>query len=402
MTLSYSEIDSRAQSFYAKLAETGIPIHPESAESLIHSLSAKSAELLIAVARCIGYQPNPYDVDDYAAVAFRYGETLPLTAHGRVETSEKVVNDFEDRCPELRNLSEARKINRRVTTVKTLLAQARGNASREGRHVVHPEYLIRSELARVCAKGVNPQTFTAKERSIVREPGRFIVDVDYDRIELYVLAGLSQDSVMRADLESGDFYLRAAMGFYELSKMSEVTVSQRQMAKTLVLSMIYGMSPKNLAASWNLLSGGRKWRIYDANKKRSNWAKRYHLAWAFLQKQKYAVKSVSFYGRIRKRDASLRRAANDRTIMNAAIQNTAADYAKIGFFNMGDDPRLAKLQARLITTVHDSIVFSVPDRTDMDVLSDICQDNLCHDRFEENGFSVPVSLRYGESWGSIS
>ncbi|MBT3455633.1 DNA polymerase I, partial [bacterium] len=83
--------------------------------------------------------------------------------------------------------------------------------------------------------------------AFVPEAGNVFVSADYSQIELRVLAYLTQDeSLVKAFLNNCDIHTETATGLFDVQP-NEVTTEQRQIAKRINFSILYGLTPYGLA-----------------------------------------------------------------------------------------------------------------------------------------------------------
>lgn len=114
--------------------------------------------------------------------------------------------------------------------------------------------------------------------AVIPEDGYRFVRADWASAHLVVMAGLSQDRQLLADIESGDAY-RLAAG--EL--LPDVDPDKgRAVAKIAVLSAINGAGPEKLAAT--LSDAGTPVDAEEARRRREAWLSRYPTARAYMER----------------------------------------------------------------------------------------------------------------------
>lgn len=75
--------------------------------------------------------------------------------------------------------------------------------------------------------------------------GHKMVSVDFQQLEVRVAAALAQDTAMQAALESGDIHTWVASGIFQ-KEQSEVTKTERQLAKAATFTLLFGGSAEGL------------------------------------------------------------------------------------------------------------------------------------------------------------
>ncbi len=207
---------------------------------------------------------------------------------------------------------------------------------------------IRSELGREVRS------------AFVAPPGHLIVSADYSQIELRVLAHLSKDPVLCDAFKNGqDVHTRTAMEVFEVDADS-VTSEMRRRAKAVNFGVIYGQGDSGLAKSLGISRA-------EASNFIATYFRRYEGVRRFMNETLDGARASEFVhtisGRRRlvpeiKNGNRQKRLAAERVAMNAPIQGTAADILKLAMLCFREPPTPG---ARMVLTVHDELVFEVPE-----------------------------------------
>jgi len=208
---------------------------------------------------------------------------------------------------------------------------------------------IRTELGR------------AIRAAFVAPPGHVILSADYSQIELRILAHLSDDPELIDAFTSGvDVHTRTAALVFGKTE-GEVVPDERRAAKTINFGVIYGMGdsafgkqigvPREQAARWI-----------------ASYFERYAGVARFMEKtveaarQGEAVRTLlgrrRFLPNLHSANRGLRFEA-ERVARNTPIQGTAADVLKLAMVRLGASDDVEG--ARMVLTVHDELVFEVPE-----------------------------------------
>jgi len=197
-------------------------------------------------------------------------------------------------------------------------------------------------------------------QAFVPPPGYVLVSADYSQIELRVLAHLSQDAVLLDAFRSGqDIHTRTALEIFEV-KEEELTREHRTRAKAVNFGVIYGQGDSGLskvlgiprAEASNFIAA--YFRRYDGVRRFMN---------ETLERARVGESVRSLLGRrrllptIRSANRAERLAA-ERIAMNMPIQGTAADLLKLAMLALKEPPSPG---ARMTLSVHDELVFEVPE-----------------------------------------
>ncbi|MBW2276439.1 MAG: DNA polymerase I [Deltaproteobacteria bacterium] len=201
-------------------------------------------------------------------------------------------------------------------------------------------------------------------RAFVPAAGHLLLSADYSQVELRVLAHLSGDPELVAAFRQGeDVHARTARAVFGFGPAEEVPRLERGQAKTINFGVIYGKTDFSLAKELQIPRG-------EARRFIESYFELYQGVASFMEqtialaREERAV--TTLLGRRRElRDIDSRnhnaRQQAERMARNTPIQGTAADLLKLAMIRV--DERLAgsDLGARMILTVHDELVFEVPE-----------------------------------------
>jgi DNA polymerase-1 len=196
--------------------------------------------------------------------------------------------------------------------------------------------------------------------AFVAPPGHVIVSADYSQIELRVLAHLAQDpELIDAFTSGGDVHARTAALMFG-KKQDEVTPDERRAAKTINFGVIYGMGDSALAKQLGI-TRERAAEFIAAYFARYAGVARFMDQTVTSARQGEAVRTLlgrrRFLPNLHSANRALRFEA-ERVARNTPIQGTAADILKLAMVNLGKDEEAGR---RMVLTVHDELVFEVPE-----------------------------------------
>jgi DNA polymerase-1 len=235
-------------------------------------------------------------------------------------------------------------------------------------------------------------------RAFAAPSGMRIVSADYSQIELRVLAHLSKDAVLADAFRTGqDVHLRTAMEVFGVPAEG-VTDEMRRRAKTINFGIVYGMGEVTLAKRLEI-SRQEAAAFIEA------YFKRYHRVHAFMEetlevaRRGEAVRTL--FGRQRllpniRSSNGMLRAAAERVAQNTPIQGTAADLLKLAMIKLREP---AVPGARMVLTVHDELVFEVPEASVPEAMERV-------KRAMETVYPLDVPLEVdigsGVNWGDVA
>jgi DNA polymerase-1 len=196
--------------------------------------------------------------------------------------------------------------------------------------------------------------------AFVAPPGRVILSADYSQIELRVLAHLSQDPELVDAFSTGsDVHARTAALVLD-KRPDQLTADERRAAKTINFGVIYGMGDSALAKQLGI-PREQAARFIAAYFERYAGVARFMERTVEAARQGEAVRTLlgrrRFLPNLHSANRALRFEA-ERIARNTPIQGTAADILKLAMVKLGQDELDG---ARMVLTVHDELVFEVPE-----------------------------------------
>jgi DNA polymerase-1 len=197
--------------------------------------------------------------------------------------------------------------------------------------------------------------------AFVAEKGNVIVSADYSQIELRVLAHLARDAQLLDAFKSGeDVHVRTSSLIFNVPR-DQVTVDMRRRAKTINFGVIYGMGDSALAKQLGI-ERSEAARFIAAYFERYEGVARFMESTVEKARSGEAVRTLlgrrRFLPNLHSSNRGLRAEA-ERIAKNTPIQGTAADILKVAMVNLGKGDVVPG--ARMLLTVHDELVFEVPE-----------------------------------------
>lgn len=207
-------------------------------------------------------------------------------------------------------------------------------------------------------------------RRAFRAPeGSVLLAADYSQIELRILAHMAHDEQLLEAFRKGEDIHRTTAALVFQVPAEEVSADQRRAAKTINFGLIYGMSPFGLSQALAVPQE-------EAERFIQAYFARFGGVQAFMRdtlaRAETERRVTTLFGRIRPlpelESPSFAVRENARRIaINAPIQGTAADILKRAMIRVDERLARGRLQARLLLTVHDELVFEVPEEELQDV-----------------------------------
>ena len=262
-----------------------------------------------------------------------------------------------------------------------------------------------TETGRLSSSNPNMQNIPRDKRIknlMCATPGKILLQLDYSQAELRVLAMLSEDEwLTQVYLDGKDLHDAVATDMFGPNFDKE----QRVMAKTINFGIAYGRGPGSLAQTFKKsMSEARaiidKW--YKPMPKVKDWINNRRLM------ASKGEQCITPFGRERHfivNNENLNHVQNE--YINTPIQSIASDFTMFSLIEIDNWIRKSGLQdhARIITTVHDSIILEIDDNKE---LVDRCAESCTKIMAETPSRYIPdckvpfkADAEIGYAWGKL-
>jgi DNA polymerase-1 len=199
--------------------------------------------------------------------------------------------------------------------------------------------------------------------AFIAPEGHKLIAIDYSQIELRLLAEVAGIDTLKGAFAAGvDIHALTASQVFDVP-LETMDKETRRKAKAINFGIIYGMSAFGLAQNIGVSQGQAQAFIRA-------YFERYPGIRAYMDRMKAFAKEHQFvetlFGRrcwvptIADKNAA-RRSFAERQAINAPLQGTAADIMKRAMIKVSATLAATKLPAKMILTVHDELLFEVPD-----------------------------------------
>ena len=257
---------------------------------------------------------------------------------------------------------------------------------------------------RLSSSSPNLQNIPVKtdEGRMIREAfippeNHVLLSADYSQIELRLLAHYSNDPILiESFTDDEDIHTRTAAEVFDYHP-SLVTAELRNQAKAINFGIIYGMSPFGLSKELGISQKMAKTVI-------TNYFKRYSGVKTFIdetvEKARETAVTSTLLGRTRSLpeiNSSNRNVKQfaERVAVNTPVQGTAADLIKLAMIRTEKALADKNIEATMLLSVHDEIVFEVPDG-EIESATKIIKEVMEH--IWELKVPLKVNINYGSNW----
>lgn len=233
----------------------------------------------------------------------------------------------------------------------------------------------------------------------IASPGYRLMSFDYSQIELRVLAEISGDkNLIDAYKHNLDLHELTARKIFVLNENEKVNKYQRNIAKVINFSVLYGKTPFGLSKELKITIGEAKEYIDTYFRE---YPKVRELLDEIIEKCRKNKYVETLYGTrryvydINSSNINVKEAAN-RMAVNTVIQGTAANIIKKVMYNIYE--KLCNENVKMLLQVHDELIFEVKDENIAihEEIQKIMEETI---KFEK--IKLQVNYNIGKTWGDL-
>ena len=293
---------------------------------------------------------------------------LRRTTHG-YSTDASALEILQDQHPIVANILKYRELTKlKGTYVDALPALVNPQTGR-----VHTNFnQAGATTGRFSSSNPNLQNIPIRSeqgrqirKAFVAGAGQLLLAVDYNQIELRVLAHMSEDEALMAAFHEGqDIHRATASAVFDVP-LAQVDASQRDLAKRVNFGLMYGMGANRLARTSQMT-------FEEADAFITRYFERLPRVRSYIQEtQRRAQETgelrtlfgrLGDFGALKRPDVNRRHTQSLlRVAINFPIQGSAADIMKMAMLAVHARIREEKLRAKMLLQVHDELVFEVPE-----------------------------------------
>ncbi|WP_321328382.1 DNA polymerase I [uncultured Ilyobacter sp.] len=385
----------------AKMEQEGIAIDPEYFRKYSLELTDKLLELKENIFKISEEEFNLNSPKQLADILFMKLNIEPVSkTKTGFSTNVDVLETLRDRGEKIAEyILDYRKLTKLQSTYVDALPKLADEKNR-----LHTTFnQTGAATGRLSSSNPNLQNIPVKSdegikirRGFVSDKGNTLLAIDYSQIELRVLAELSGDeTLIKAYSDGLDLHDLTAKKIFDIS--TDVTRSQRTMAKIVNFSIIYGKTPFGLSKELGI-----------SQKDAKEYIKRYFAQYPRVKElEEKIIKNAeetgyvkTYFGRKREvngitsKNGNIKKQA-DRMAVNTVIQGTAADILKKVMIEI--DKKIGnKKDIKMNLQVHDELIFEVKDES-VKKYADLIKD-LMENSIKFKNVKLEANVAQGKNW----
>ncbi|MCS6864577.1 MAG: DNA polymerase I [Gemmataceae bacterium] len=403
----YDEVEIPLISVLADMEFTGIRIDVPFLKKLSQEMTAELAAMEADIHRLAGRPFNIASLRELQKILFDEMK-LPVQRRTGIKNEPSTDQESLERLAALghelpKKLIDYRKLMKLKNTyvdVLPTMADARGRV-----HTSFNQAAV--ETGRLSSSDPNLQNIPARteqgaqlRRAFIPRSGWKLITADYSQIELRMLAHFCGDETLRrAFIEDRDVHTAVAAQIFKVPEAA-VSKTQRALAKTVNFGVLYGMSAMGLSMRLSIPKKEAE-EFIDAYFAR--YPKVLEYQQRLLAKAHTTGEVHTLLGRKRRLNPEAinpqsryqNRGAAEREAINYEIQGSAADLMKRAMLAVSRQLSARHLQAKMLLTVHDELVFEAPPK-EVKTVVQLARDEMT--AALELSVPLKVDVAVGRNW----
>jgi DNA polymerase-1 len=399
----FHDVEMPLSGVLMRMEQAGVRIDTAFLAELSRRYAARIGELEEEIFRGVGERFNPASTPKLREILFdRLGLKPSRRTKTGFSTDADVLETLAGQHPVVELLLEWRALVKLKSTYVDALPR-----------LVHPEtgrvhtsfHQAVASTGRLSSSDPNlqnipirtPEGREIRRAFVARGDEWVLLDADYSQIELRILAHLSGDEgLIQAFVDDADVHRRTAARVMNVDP-DAVTPEMRARAKVVNFGIVYGMGARGLAQSLGI--DAKEARRFIAEYFRSYPGVRRFIddTIARARRDKAVTTLLGRTRRLPDIDSTnpAARAFFERVAVNTPVQGTAADIIKLAMVSIDREILARSLASRMILTVHDELLFDVP-QGELETMRSLVAG--CMERAMRLRVPLKVDMGTGKNW----
>ncbi len=363
----YKKIELKLVPILVQMEQEGIKLDTEAVHNFLVEVQKDLDSMTSQIYSYAGREFNIRSAQQTGDILYN---TLKLptagkTKGGQSSTSQETLEKLAGKHPIIESLLEYRKLEKlRSTYLEPLpkLLDATGRLHTSFNHMATATGRLSSSNPNLQNIPIRGKVGQRMRSCFVAEKGNLLISADYSQIELRVLAHYSQEPALIDAFKKDEDIHKSTAALLNNVALEEVTLEQRQAAKTINFGLLYGMGARKLAQDIKITTKEAQLFI-------EQYFERFKGIKSFYDRALEEAKEHKFVTTIAGRKRQLpdlynanaqARALAERQAVNTLIQGSAADIIKLAMLHVSKNEQLKDYNVKLLLQVHDELILSVP------------------------------------------
>ena len=336
------------------------------------------------------------------------GHGLPSTPTGKPKTDKETLVEYADKDTAIQDYLEWSSLNSRMKMIRTYAeninkdtGRIHGNINQLGAISTGRFSASEPNLQNVGKSVGIGEDVTSLREGFVAKDGWYLVELDYEQIELILMAWLAGDKgVIEAYQRGEDLHRRTAKLMFQKEDISD---DERYLAKTINFAIGYGCGAETLA-KW------AKIPVEDAGNRLDDWRRAHPSIAKFHQE---CADELDLKGYVMTH-AGRKQMKSDydnsfTTALNKKVQGFAADIQKLGLIETHrridtwfQRQNWTWAKPECVAQTHDSQTWMVPDSVPKEVMIPILVEAMMKPcTLWEEVPQIRVEAKTGRNWSEL-
>lgn len=365
----YKEIDLPIASLLYKMEQVGILIDKEMLESMSSEFAREISQLEQTIYALCGQEFNIGSPKQLGEILFEKLKLPGAKVSSKAKTYSTGVEILEHLSESGFEIADHLMRWRQITKLKNTYTDSLPRQINPITGRVHTNFIQNlTSTGRLSSNDPNLQNIPIRSedgakirKAFIAKSGYKLISADYSQIELRLMSHVAHIDTMQDAFRRGiDIHAATASHVFKVS-LEEMTSEYRRRAKAINFGIIYGISAFGLAKQLSISS-----------KEAADYIAGYFLAYPgieqFMKETKEFAHKNGYVENIFKRrhympainsGNYLMRNFAERAAINAPLQGSTADIAKIAMLAVDRALCEAKLDCSMLLQVHDELIFEV-------------------------------------------
>ncbi len=365
----YNTLELPLVAVLGSMEERGILLDIESTEEFLKEVQAELERQTKEIYALAGKEFNIRSAQQTGDILFNHLalKSVAKTKGGQVSTSQESLEKIQGEHPIIEALLEFRKFEKLRSTYLEPLPKL---VDSQGR--IHTSFnQMATATGRLSSSNPNLQNIPIKGKlgqrvrsCFIAEEGRSLISADYSQIELRVLAHYSKEPTLLEAFKRDEDIHKSTAALLNNIKLEDVSLEDRQAAKTINFGLLYGMGARKLAQDIKVSTKEAQAFIARYFERFSGIKSFYDTTLLEAKKNGYVTTLAGRRRQLTDLYSQSRQAQTlaERQAINTLIQGSAADIIKIAMLMVYNDEELKSYDSHLLLQVHDELILSVPQK----------------------------------------
>lgn len=365
----YENIEALLMPVLTQIENEGVSLDIRALKDIGDNLGQRITNLHTKITHAAGREFNLNSPKQLGEILFGEMELVEKpkkTKTGQFKTDEQTLSSLASKHPIISSILEYRE----ATKLKSTYVDALPTHVSKVTNRVHTHFhQLMTSTGRLASSDPNLQNIPIRSAAgrevrkafVPRDKSHTLFAADYSQVELRIIAAISGDEAMIADIKQDlDIHSATAARVYG-TEIDNITSEMRRNAKMVNFGIIYGISAFGLSQRLSIPRGEAS-EIIETYFKQYPGIKNYMETTIASATENGYVETITgrkcYIRNIDSKNGTIRSGA-ERAAINAPVQGSAADMIKLAMIQMRKMLDQEKCKSKMLLQVHDELLFDL-------------------------------------------